>query len=78
MAPDAARFVAQILNAAYMVRHYSRGGRVSDGSPLRRQRSDAITALGIAVREAFNACQDFEALLTAVYQGLAPTDDPPF
>ena len=78
MGPDSGQLVARILNTAYMVRYYARGGRVSESSPLRRQRSEAITAMGVAVRDAFNASSDFEALLTAVYHGLAPNDNPPF
>lgn len=78
MGPDSAQLVARILNAAYLVRHYSRGGRMSESSPLRHKRSEAIVAMGVAVREAFTVSSDFEALLTAVYHGLAPDEDPPF
>lgn len=78
MGPDSGQLVARILNAAYMVRHHSRGGRLSDQSPLRHKRASAIREMGLVVREAFNISEDFEALLTAVYHGLAPTDDPPF
>jgi hypothetical protein len=68
--------VAEILNAAYMVRHYQRGGRTSIG---RAQRAQAIQRLGLVVRESFNRSDDFEALLAAVVAGLKPTDyDPPF
>lgn len=78
MGPDSGQLVAQILNAAYMVRHYTRGGRLSEAAPLRSKRAAAIRDMGLVVREAFNVSEDFEALLTAVYQGLAPSDDPPF
>lgn len=78
MGPDSGQLVARILNSAYMVRHYSRGGRMSPSSPVHRKRAEAIHDLGMVVRAAFNASEDFEALLTAVYHGLAPNADPPF
>jgi hypothetical protein len=58
-----------------MVRHYRRGAR---SSIQREQRDAAIRALGLAVREAFNACEEFEELLAAVVDGLRPRDEPPF
>lgn len=67
--------VAAILNAAWMVRHYARGGRVSTQSAKRRQ---AIQMLGLIVLEAFKGCPDFEPLLGAIVDGLRPKDDPPF
>lgn len=71
------RYTAEILNAAWMVRHYARGGRLpSLGCGKRRQA--AIRQLGLVVRRAFNESEDFEALLTAVYHGLRPNEDPPF
>lgn len=67
--------VAHILNAAWMVRHYARGGR----SCLQRpERTEAIRVLGVIVRDAFVRCNDYEALLAAVVDGLRPRDDPPF
>lgn len=75
MAPDSAPLVAGILNAAWMVRHYARGGR----SRLQRaQRSQAIQQLGLTVRDAFNRSEDFEPLLAALVDGLRPRDEPPF
>jgi len=75
MAPDAAAHVAAILNAAYMVRHYARGAR----SQLQRaERAQAVQLMGLAVRAAFNASEDFETLLAAVVDGLRPRDAPPF
>lgn len=67
--------VAQILNAAWMVRHYARGGRTLI---QRTQRQQAIRELGIVVREAFAAGEDFEPLLAAICDGLRPRDDQPF
>lgn len=67
--------VAAILNAAWMVRHYARGGR---SSTQREQRDTAIRHLGITVRDAFTQSEDFEALLAAVVDGLRPHNDPPF
>ena len=75
MGPDTAPLVAAILNAAYMVRHYRRGGRTAIGKTRREQ---AVERMGLTVRDAFNRSDDFEPLLTAVYHGLAPNDEPPF
>lgn len=78
MGPDSATLQAAILNAAWMVRHYARGGRMSESAPFRAKRAEAIRQLGIIVRDAFNQSEDFEPLLAAVYNGLSPKDDPPF
>ena len=67
--------ISQILNAAWMVRHYQRGGR---STIQRAERSQAIQQLGIVIRAAFNQSEDFEALLGAVVDGLRPNDTPPF
>lgn len=67
--------VAAILNAAWMVRHYARGGRVST---QRAQRERAIMTLGLTVRAAFSSSDDFETLLSAVVDGLRPHDQQPF
>ena len=73
--PDSPSLVAGILNAAWMVRHYARGGR----SAIRRaERAQAILLLGVTVRDAFNKSNDFEALLGAVVDGLRPKDEQPF
>lgn len=60
---------AAIRNAAYLVRHY-RHGR----GELRAQ---AIRSLGLTVRAAFNASDDFEPLLAAILD-LKPHDERPF
>lgn len=72
----AARHVPVILNAAYMVRHYWRGGRTSIG---REQRARAVVQLGHAVRDALAECadDDIEPILSAVVDGLRPRDDGP-
>jgi hypothetical protein len=75
MAPDTSGLVASILNSAWLVRHYARGGR---STIHRTQRQDAIKQLGLAVRYAFSASDDFEALLAAVVDGLRPRDEQPF
>lgn len=67
--------VARIYNAAWLVRNYTRGGR---SSIQRKERQQAIRQLGFVVREAFNSTEDFEPLLTAVFDGLSPKDAPPF
>lgn len=74
---DPAALVAGILNAAYMVRHYARGAR-QRSSPAAAKRADAIRALGVIVRDAFNSSEEFEVLLGAVVDGLRPRDEPPF
>lgn len=63
MAPD----THAILNRCYLVRHYPR--------PCQRaQRAAAIRELGLACREAFNATEDFEPVLEAIVEGLAPLE----
>lgn len=73
MDSECSELVAQILNCAWMVRHYSRGGRCGIGAVQRQQ---AILYLGNAVRHAFTVSDDFEALLEAVVEGLRPKDRP--
>lgn len=67
--------VSAILNACWLVRHYARGGR---SEIHKAQRTQAITSLGKIVRAAFNGSQDYEALLSAVVDGLRPKSEPPF
>jgi hypothetical protein len=57
-----------------MVRRYS----LARNHLMRLQRAQAIQMLGLAVRDAFNNSNDFEALLAALVDGLRPKDDPPF
>lgn len=75
MGPEGAEYVAAILNAAWMVRHYARGGR---SAIQRSQRQDAIRTLGLVVRDAFNRADNFEPLLAAICDGLRPHDEQPF
>ena len=75
MAPDTAELVATILNCAWMVRHYARGGRTGIS---RLERAQAIQRLGLEVRRAFDVSDDFEALLAAIVDGLRPNEHPPF
>ena len=77
MAPDTGHFVAAIYNQGCIVRHNNRGGRVSPSSPIAKKRREAIEQLGLVVRSAFNASGDFEPLLTALVDALAPRDDWP-
>lgn len=72
---DSERNVSAILNAAWLVRHYARGGRTTI---QRNERAQAIRKLGVTVREAFNGSEDFEPMLAAVVEGLRPKGDPPF
>lgn len=71
MAPDPAALVAAILNAGYMVRYYPRPGQ-------RAQRAAAIVTLGLAIRAAFNASDNFEPLIAAVADAVRPRDERPF
>lgn len=63
------RHIAAIMNAAWMVRHHSRGIRLESQAG---KRAAAIRELGVVVRDAFQQSDDFEALLTAVVDGLSP------
>lgn len=74
MAPDTGGLVAAILNAAWMVRHYERGARTSI---LRKERLEAIQRMGLTVRETFASSEDFEPLLLAILDGLAPREEHP-
>ena len=70
MAPESTGQVHAILNAAWMVRHYSHG------SPVKR--AEAIRQLGLVVRQSLNSSEDFEPVLAALVDGLRPKDDRPF
>lgn len=74
MAPDSARLVADILNQAWMVRHY----RLQRSAFQRLERAQAIQLLGLTVRNAFNSSDDFETLLGAIVDGLRPHEGTPF
>lgn len=65
---------AAILNAAYMVRYYARGGRSAIAA---QHRDQAIHNMGTVVRDAFNESSDFEILLAAIVVGLSE-EKPPF
>ena len=75
MRNDTAHHVSSILNAAWLVRHFARGGR---SAIQRKERTAAIRKLGVTVRDAFSTSEDYESLLAAVVDGLRPKDDPPF
>ena len=60
--------VSAIRNDSWMVRYYVRN---------KLYRQQAILRLGLTVREAFNTSKDYEALLAALLDGLAPKDTPP-
>ena len=78
MAPDTSHLIAAILNAAWMVRHYGRGGRMAAASHVALQRQQAILNLGVTVRHAFSVSEDFEPLLAAICDGLRPKEEQPF
>jgi hypothetical protein len=65
MAPDTGELAARILNDWYMVRYYPRGVR----------REQAIIKLGLTIREAFSASNDFKALIAAVLDGGRPREE---
>ncbi len=67
-AADPGRVIAEILNSCYFVRQYQR-------PMMKAQRAAAIRALGLACRAAFNSTEDFEPILTAIVDGLAPRDE---
>lgn len=71
MGPDLNELVAGIRNDAWMVLHYSPQRTAAQ----RLRRSQAILKLGLTVRYAFAQSDDFEALLTAVLDGLNPRSD---
>lgn len=64
-ADTTSRFTA-IYNAAWPLRNCRRHQRA--------ERAAAIHALGLACREAFNATDDFEPLLTAIVDAVVPRD----
>lgn len=68
-APDTTALAAAILNAAWLVRYFSRS---------KTRRNQAILKLGVTVRDAFNKSDDYEKLLEAVVDGLRPKDNRPF
>lgn len=74
MAPDIGRHVAEILNAAWLVRHYA----LQRGPQGRLRRAQAVQKMGAVVRDALNRSDDFEALLGAVVDGLRPSENHPF
>jgi hypothetical protein len=53
-----------LTNRAWWIRHYSRPA-------ARIQRQASVLALGLVVRQAFSATDDFEALLRALADALA-------
>ena len=70
----------RIFNKCWFVRHYVRGGRMSAASIISQRRQDAIAALGLVLRDAFNDCQEteFEDLLATLINGLSDRDEPLF
>ena len=77
MGPDTGALVADLYNRGYIVRANARGGRWSQESAMAERRREAIRQLGLRVRHAFNVSEDFEPLLTALVDSLAPRDDWP-
>lgn len=74
MDPHTPDLIAAILNDSRMLREYSPGR-----TPAQRlRRTQAILKLGLTVRQALNSCDDYEAILRAVVEGLRPQDPKPF
>lgn len=71
---DAEFYRQKIYNDGWWVRRYGRGAR---SSLQRTERAQAIRRLGLTVREAFAACDDFETLLLALFDCLNHKDEPP-
>jgi hypothetical protein len=71
---DNGRYVAAILNDAWMVRNYG----LERNESQRLRRAQAILKLGLTVREAFSSTDDFEPLLAAICDGLRPRESKPF
>lgn len=69
MDQDTAELVSLILNASWMVRHYSRSTAM---------RSQAILKLGHTLRYALAKSEDFEPLIAAILDGLRPAERRPF
>lgn len=74
MERDTGQLIAAILNDAWMVRNYG----LERNESQRLRRAQAILKLGLTVREAFNATDDFEPLLAAICDGLRPRESKPF
>lgn len=68
-----ARYEAAILNACYMLRHYSRGAR---SSIQQSHRTAAIQHLGAVLREALIELTDHERPLIALARGICKEDTP--
>lgn len=66
---ESERYAAVIRNAGYFVRHYRRN---------KLRQDQAILMLGLAVREAFNNCNDFRTLLEAFADSVRPQEHQPF
>jgi len=68
--PNITALVANIMNAAWWVRHY--------GHKRGAKRKQAIRNLGLAARHALTASDDFEPILGAILNGLSSGDDQKF
>ena len=68
--PDQGQLLSSIYNACWWLRQ-TRGRKTM-------ARDQAILALGLACRSAFQATDDFEPILTALLDGLSPRDDSRF
>lgn len=76
MLPDRAwGRLAEIRNAAWFFRYYSRGRRHRRGSPMKLRYEQAVQRLGLAVRVAFNSSDDFELMLDALLDSAISRDD---
>jgi hypothetical protein len=67
--------LALISNDCCMVRHYERGNRTSIG---KLQRAQAILKLGVTLRYVLEHCDDDEATLATLVDGLRPRQNAAF
>lgn len=65
---SSAELVGAIMNAGWWVRHYCRPHQ-------REQRAQALNALGLICRAAFNATDDYAPVLGAIVDALTPPRD---
>jgi hypothetical protein len=74
MGPDTGALLTQIRNDCWPVRYYSHARTQA----MRLRREQAIKRLGLTVRYAFSASDDFEALLITLVDGLNTKETKPF
>ena len=74
MKPDLGDLVIAIYNDCWPIRYYAE----QRTAYARLRRAQAIKKLGLTLRHAFNTCDEFEALLGALIDGLSHKPNQPF